>query len=82
MTVTTRDVSAFEPLARERREAVQLVRRIQALFLELEELRRREEGTPELHAMVSRNDALEAARVQGRRLPPRSRFQEKVRPSS
>jgi hypothetical protein len=48
--MTTRDVSPFEPRARERREAARLVRRIHALFLELEELRRREGGTPELHA--------------------------------
>ena len=45
-----RDVSPYEPRARERREAVRLVRRIQALFLELEELRRHEESTPELRA--------------------------------
>jgi hypothetical protein len=48
--MTTRDVSPYEPRARERGEAVRLVRRIQALFLELEELRRREESTPELRA--------------------------------
>jgi hypothetical protein len=48
--MTTRNVSPYEPRARERGEAVRLVRRIQALFLELEELRRREEGTPELRA--------------------------------
>ena len=48
--MTTRDVSPFEPRSRERREVVRLVRRIQALFLELEELRRREEDNPELRA--------------------------------
>ena len=46
--MTTRDVSPFEPRSRERREVVRLVRRIQALSLELEELRRREEDNPEL----------------------------------
>jgi hypothetical protein len=48
--MTTRNVSPYEPGARERGEAVRLVRRIQALFLELEELRRRDERTPELRA--------------------------------
>jgi hypothetical protein len=48
--MTTRDVSPFEPRSRERREVVRLVRRIQAVFLELEELRRREEDSPELRA--------------------------------
>ncbi|HEX9350693.1 MAG TPA: hypothetical protein VF877_05435 [Gaiellaceae bacterium] len=48
--MTTRDVSPYEPRARERGEAVRLVRRIQALFLELEELRRHEESTLELRA--------------------------------
>ena len=48
--MTTRDVSPFEPRSRERREVVRLVRRIQALFLELEELRRSEEDNPELRA--------------------------------
>ena len=48
--MTTRDVSPFEPRSRERREVVRLVRRIQALSLELEELRRREEDNPELRA--------------------------------
>jgi hypothetical protein len=48
--MTTRDVSPYEPRARVRGEAVRLVRRIQALFLELEEPRRREESTPELRA--------------------------------
>jgi len=32
--------------------------------------------------MVIRDDAAEAARAKGRRLPPRSRFQEKAKPSS
>ena len=48
--MTTRDVRTFEPRFRERREVVRLVRRIQALSLELEELRRSEGGSPELHA--------------------------------
>lgn len=48
--MNTRDVSIFEPRARERREVVRLVRRIQALFLELEELRRRDPGAVEVHA--------------------------------
>ena len=48
--MTTRHVSPYEPRARERGEAVRLVRRIQALFLELEELRRHEESTLELRA--------------------------------
>ena len=48
--MTTRDVSPFEPRPHERREVVRLVRRIQALYLELEELRRREEDNPELRA--------------------------------
>jgi hypothetical protein len=50
MMSQTRNVSAFKPHARERREVVRLVRRIQGLFLELEELRRREAGPPELRA--------------------------------
>lgn len=48
--MTTREVSPHEPHARERREAARLVRRIQTLFLEVEELRRREERNPELRA--------------------------------
>jgi hypothetical protein len=48
--MTTRDVSPFEPSSRERREVVRLVRRIQAVVLELEELRRREEDNPALRA--------------------------------
>lgn len=48
--MTTRDVRPLEPRSRERREVVRLVRRIQALSLELEELRRREGGPPELQA--------------------------------
>ena len=48
--MTTRDVSPLEPRSRERREVVRLVRRIQALSLVLEELRRRAGGSPELHA--------------------------------
>jgi hypothetical protein len=56
--MTTRDVSPFEPRARERREAARLVRRIQALLLELEESRRREERTPELRAKERRLEQL------------------------
>jgi hypothetical protein len=48
--MTTRDVSPHEPHARQRGEAVRLVRRIQALFLELEELRQRDGRAPELPA--------------------------------
>jgi hypothetical protein len=48
--MTTRDVSLFEPRSRERREVFRLVRRIQAVFLELEELRRYEQRTPEIQA--------------------------------
>jgi hypothetical protein len=44
----SRDVSAFE-LGRERRELVRLVRRIQALALELHELQQRHASTAELH---------------------------------
>ena len=41
MTFRARDVDPREPHARERREVVELVRRIQSLFLELKALRRR-----------------------------------------
>ena len=56
--MTTRDVSPFEPRARERREAVRLVRRIQTLFLELEELRRYEQRRPEIKAKERRLEQL------------------------
>ena len=56
--MTTRDVSPFEPRSHERREAARLVRRIQALFLELEELRRREEDNPGLRAKERRLEQL------------------------
>ena len=56
--MTTRDVSPFEPRSRERREAARLVRRIQALFLELEELRRYEQRTPEIQAKERRLEQL------------------------
>jgi hypothetical protein len=46
---TTRDVSPFEPAVK-RRELVRLVRRIQALTLELHELRQHATSTPELAA--------------------------------
>jgi UDP-glucose 4-epimerase len=46
----TRKVSPFEPRAHERRELVRLIRRIQALTLEIHELQRREGATRELHA--------------------------------
>lgn len=49
MMSTTRDVSRFEPRG-EGRELVRLVRRIQALSLELHELQQREGGTPDLLA--------------------------------
>jgi hypothetical protein len=45
---STRAVSPFQP-RRERRELVRLLRRIQALTLELHELRQCAGGTPELH---------------------------------
>jgi hypothetical protein len=56
--MTTRDVSPHEPHARERGEAVRLVRRIQGLFLELEELRRHEQRTPEIDAKERRLEQL------------------------
>jgi hypothetical protein len=46
---TNRSVPPFEPRG-QRRELVRLIRRIQALTLELHELRAREGQTPELHA--------------------------------
>jgi hypothetical protein len=56
--MTTRDVSPYEPRARERGEAVRLVRRIQALLLELEELRRHEQRTLKLRAKERRLEQL------------------------
>ena len=56
--MTTRDVSPYEPRARERREAARLVRRIQTLFLELEELRRYEQRRPEIQAKERRLEQL------------------------
>ena len=56
--MTTRNVSPFEPRARERRDAVRLVRRIQVLFLELEELRRYEQRTPEIQVKERRLEQL------------------------
>ena len=56
--MTTRDVSPFEPRARERREVVRLVRRIEAVFQELEELRRYEQRTPEIQAKERRLEQL------------------------
>ena len=56
--MTTRNVSPFEPRARERREAVRLVRRIQVLFLELEDLRRYEQRTPEIQVKERRLEQL------------------------
>ena len=56
--MTTRDVSPFEPRSRERREVVRLVRRIQTLFLELEEPRRYEQRTPEIQAKERRLEQL------------------------
>jgi len=52
--MTTRDVSPFEPHSHERREVLRLVRRIQALSLELEELRRYAQHTPEIQAKERR----------------------------
>jgi hypothetical protein len=55
----TRDVSPFEPRSHERREAARLVRRrIQTLSLELEELRRYEQRTPEIQANERRLEQL------------------------
>ena len=54
----SRDVSPFEPRSHERREAARLVRRIQTLFLELEELRRYEQRTPEIQAKERRLEQL------------------------
>jgi hypothetical protein len=56
--MTTRDTSPHEPHARQRGEAVRLVRRIQTLFLELEELRRHEQRTPEIQAKERRLEQL------------------------
>ena len=56
--MTTRDVSPYEPHARQRGGAVRLVRRIQTLFLELEELRRHEQRTPEIQAKERRLEQL------------------------
>ena len=54
----TRDVSPFQPRSHERREAARLVRRIQALFLDLEELRRSELRTPKIQAKERRLEQL------------------------
>jgi hypothetical protein len=56
--MTTRDVSPFEPRSHERREVVRLVRRIQTLFLELEEFRRYEQRRPEIQAKERRLEQL------------------------
>jgi hypothetical protein len=56
--MTTRDVSPFEPRSHERGEVVRLVRRIQADFLELEELRRCEQRTPAIQAKERRLEQL------------------------
>jgi hypothetical protein len=56
--MTTRDVSLFEPRSHERRKAARLVRLIQTLFLELEELRRYEQRTPEIQANERRLEQL------------------------
>lgn len=47
---STRRVSPFEPRSEQRRELVRLVRRIQALTLEIREFEQRESGSPELDA--------------------------------
>ena len=56
--MTTRDVSPFEPRSHEEREVVRLVRWIQTLSLELEELRRYEQRTPEIQAKERRLERL------------------------
>ena len=56
--MTTRNVSPFEPRSHERREAARLVRRIQTLFLELEELRRHEQRTPGIQLKERRLEQL------------------------
>jgi hypothetical protein len=50
MMPEARTMSGFASRLRERREVTRLVRQIQALFLELEELRQREGRSPELRA--------------------------------
>jgi hypothetical protein len=45
-----RKVSPFEPRAHERRDLVRLIRRIQALTLEIHELQRHDACAPELQA--------------------------------
>jgi hypothetical protein len=52
------EISPFEPHGHERREVVRLVRRIQALTLEVHELRLRREGTPEIDAKERRLEQL------------------------
>ena len=56
--MTTRDVSPFEPRSHERREAARLVRRIQTLSLEIDEIRRHEQRTPEIQAKERRLEQL------------------------
>jgi hypothetical protein len=56
--MTTRDVGPYEPHARQRREAGRLVRQIQTLFRELEELRRHEHRTPQIQAKEHRLEQL------------------------
>lgn len=57
--MTTRDVSPYEPHARQRREAGRLMRRIQTLVRELEELRRHEQrATPQIQAKEHRLEQL------------------------
>lgn len=50
-------VSPFEP-SRERRELARLIQRIQALTVELQELRQREPDTPEFDAKERRLEQL------------------------
>ena len=56
--MTTREVSPFEPRSHGQREPARLVRRIQTLSLELEELRRYEQRTPEIQAKERRLEQL------------------------
>ena len=56
---TTGDLDALEPDGRERSEVARLIRQIQALTLEVRELREHHEGTP---ALDSKERTLEQLR--------------------
>ena len=58
MAFEARQVGPHEPHARERREVVRLVRRIQVLFSELKELRRREQQGSEVQTKELELDEL------------------------